>query len=204
MSCVNFLHALKESAAALRRRLKRKHQALHFYTMTHCPQPDLGGLQCIHIAAHDSEGYRAFCGKFGIELMEKYLQRIEEGASFWCLVSETEVLASGWLAYRQPFYIRETDFAFQMADSDTGILFHFVTAPAHRGKGLYGKLLQSMVSRAEGPRRFFIYARPENQASCRGILKAGFHFDGVFPASDPDKTRQYLENLGYTHITRKF
>lgn len=204
MSQNNLLNALKESAAALRRRLNLKHQALNFYTMDRCPAPDLGGLQCICIPAGDTEGYRNLCEKFGIELTEKYLQRIREGASFWCLASETEVLCSGWLAWRQHFYIRETDFAFDMENADTAVLFHFVTAPAHRGKGLYGKLLRAMVSGAEGPAQFFIYARPENEASCRGIAKAGFRLDGVFPASEPEKTVDYLKNLGFSNITRKF
>lgn len=200
----SILSTLKESAASLGRRLKLKHQALNFYTLSRCSAPDLGNLQCISIAPGDTDGYRAFCVKYGLALTEKYLQRIAEGSSFWCLASETEVLCSGWLAWRQPFYIRETDFAFDMASSDTGILFNFVTVPAHRGKGLYGTLLQAMVSGAEGPAQFFIYARPENQASCKGIAKAGFLLDGTFPAKEPEKTVEYLKNLRFTNITRKY
>ncbi len=204
MSQKNIFSALKEAAAAYRLRRKVKHQTLNFYIMSDCPQPDLDGLEFIHIPAGDTDAYRAHCGRFGLEVPEKHLQRIMEGSSYWCLAAEGEVLTGGWVAFRQHFYIRETDFAFDMANSDVGILYNFVTAPAHRGKGLLGKLLSAIVCSDQSPDRFFHYVRPENTSSCKGVLKTSSRLDGVFPASDPEKTVAYLTQLGFTNITRKY
>jgi hypothetical protein len=54
-------------------------------------------------------------------------------------------------------------------------LWDFATLPAWRGRGLYPHLLQGIIAAeaAEAARLWIIHA-PENRASCRGIVKAGF------------------------------
>lgn len=54
-------------------------------------------------------------------------------------------------------------------------LWNFVTLTAHRGLGIYPRLLDAIV-RAEAPNaaRFWIAYAPENRASGSGIRKAGF------------------------------
>ena len=77
--------------------------------------------------------------KYDFKLREKDVQRITDGSSFWCLVLDgKQAVSTGWLAYRQHFYIGETDFGFDMAQSDTGLLYDFNTMAEHRGKGYYG------------------------------------------------------------------
>lgn len=175
-----------------------------FYSSTHCGQPELGEWKLVSIQAHDTEGYKAFCEKYGVKLTDKNLQRIADGSSFWCLVSnEDTVLSSGWMAYRHKFYIGETDFGFDMAESKSAILFNFSTNEAYRGQGLYGLLLQSIVYNAEEPERFLIYTSPDNTSSAKGILKAGFTLDGAKSASD-NSMQEYLTKAGFTSITRKY
>src|ERR1041384_3282160 len=54
-------------------------------------------------------------------------------------------------------------------------LWNFVTLPAHRGKGIYPRLLDAIV-RAESSEadRFWVAYAPENHASGMGIHRAGF------------------------------
>lgn len=58
-----------------------------------------------------------------------------------------------------------------------GYLWNFRTLPDFRGLGIYPHLLQAMIM-GEQPavERFWILHAPENEASRRGILKAGFTF----------------------------
>ncbi|HEX9058344.1 MAG TPA: GNAT family N-acetyltransferase [Ktedonobacterales bacterium] len=54
-------------------------------------------------------------------------------------------------------------------------LWGFATHPAWRGRGLYPRLLQAVVEIERGDaERFWIGRAPGNDASERGILKAGF------------------------------
>ena len=60
-------------------------------------------------------------------------------------------------------------------NADERYLWNFVTLPSHRGRGIYPRLLQAIVSAesADGE-RFWIGYAPENHASGAGIRKAGF------------------------------
>jgi GNAT superfamily N-acetyltransferase len=54
-------------------------------------------------------------------------------------------------------------------------LWNFVTRSAHRGLGIYPRLLQAIVGAESGEaERFWIAYAPENHASGSGIVKAGF------------------------------
>jgi len=58
----------------------------------------------------------------------------------------------------------------------TPIICNCVTLPAHRGQGLYPRLLRASCQRlaAQGFGRAIITCAPDNAASMRGIGKAGF------------------------------
>lgn len=178
----------------------QKHQQL-YYSIATCEQPDLGEFKVVEIRTHSI--YKAFCQQYNLTLREKDLQRLSDGSSFWGLVTKDNLLlSSGWLAYKQYFYIGETDFGFDMKHSHSGILYDFNTKPEYRGHGYYGLLLKSIVHQAKGPTNFIIYTSPDNFSSSKGILKAGFIYDGSLSSSN-HSMKHYLKKHGFTKITRK-
>lgn len=187
-----------------RRWLALRNQKQLYYTMTDCPEPNLGPWKLVCVQPKATDAYRAFCQEHHHLFRDKDLQRIADGSSFWCLTDGNgNVAATGWLAYRQHFYIGETDYGFDMRKSDAAILFDFFTKPEHRGKGLYGMLLRAIIHHSEAPRSYIIYTSPVNAASSRGILKAGFQPLGAFCAAD-GSMEAYLKSVGFTAITRKY
>ena len=84
-----------------------------------------------------------------------------------------EDVAFGWVAPYQAM-IGEIDSAFFIPKGER-YLWNFVTLPAHRGKGIYPRLLDAIVQ-AESIEadRFWVAYAPENHASGVGIEKAGF------------------------------
>lgn len=186
-----------------RKWLKLKHQKQLYYSCTTLEPPKLDSLLLVSIQEKDTVGYEDFCNQYNMTLREKDIQRIRDGSSFWCLTSmENEVLSSGWLAYQQAFYIGETDFGFHMNRSNTAILYDFNTIPSQRGKGLYCLLLRGIVDNASFAKQFIIYTAPDNYASSKGILKAGFQYNGTLSASD-NSLKQYLHKQNFTNIYRK-
>ena len=81
--------------------------------------------------------------------------------------------AFGWVATRSA-EIGELGSAFAIPRGER-YLWNFVTLAAHRGLGIYPRLLDAIV-RAESreAERFWIAYAPENHASGAGIRKAGF------------------------------
>ena len=186
-----------------KRWLKLQNHRQLYYSLSNCEQPDLDSLKLFRFQAQEQNLYRDFCQKYSVKLRDKDLQRLADGSSFWCLVSADDVMvSSGWLAYKQHFYIGETDYGFDMDKSSSGILYDFNTKPEYRGHGYYGLLLKSIVHQAKGPEDYVIYTAPDNHASSKGILKAGFHYDGTLSASD-HSLKQYLRQKGFTSIFRK-
>ena len=88
----------------------------------------------------------------------------------------------GWLA-RRSGGIEELDYSFDLPDGD-GYLWDFVTLPAWRGRGVYPHLLQAIVRQEPGVERFWIGYEANNQASARGIQKAGFQVIGDLALTD--------------------
>ena len=84
-----------------------------------------------------------------------------------------EPAAWGWVATRTA-EIGELGSSFEIPAGER-YLWNFVTLPAHRGQGIYPRLLDAIV-RAESreAERFWIAYAPENHASGAGIRKAGF------------------------------
>lgn len=81
-----------------------------------------------------------------------------------------ELYAYGWVQSWKPFRARFRNFA-----TEGTMLGPYWTSPLLRGQGLYGELLSESLCLCPPPSPAFIYAAPNNSASQRGILKAGFH-----------------------------
>ncbi len=117
-----------------------------------------------------------------------------------------EPVSCGWSAAGQTsFGSPPTVFSVPAANR---YLLDFVTQPAWRGRGLYPRLLQAIVTR-EGAEveRFWILHRANNQASAQGIAKAGFqrvgeiHFlqgggFGLMPTDNGIRAKAGSELLG--------
>ena len=199
----------KDEDMSFKEKLYRQHkkwenlqrQKQLFWHMEKCEKPDLGDLTLITVHAGETEKFRQFCQQYSYTLREKDIDRLRQGSSFWCLVLEGAVVSTCWLAYKQPFYIGETDFGFDMDKSESAIFFDANTMPDHRGKGYYGLLLRSMVSGAVGPQNFIAYTSPSNKSSANGINKAGFIYDGTLGA---DQIMTYLQKQNYTKIYRRY
>ncbi len=84
-----------------------------------------------------------------------------------------EVAGWGWVA-TESATIGELHVRFRVPAGDR-YLWNFVTRPAHRGMGIYPRLLQGIVRRESAEaERFWVVHAPENRASRSGIQKAGF------------------------------
>lgn len=81
--------------------------------------------------------------------------------------------AWGWVATRQAT-IGELATTFDVPRGER-YLWNFVTRAAHRGLGIYPRLLDAIVRAESGEaERFWVAYAPENHASGAGIRKAGF------------------------------
>lgn len=82
-------------------------------------------------------------------------------------------MAYGWSASRGTFF-GSPSVAFTVPYANR-YLRDLVTLPASRGLGIYPRLLQKIVGAESGEaERFWILHEFSNQASARGIAKAGF------------------------------
>jgi GNAT superfamily N-acetyltransferase len=100
-------------------------------------------------------------------------QRFAGGHRPYVAWRNEEPAAFGWVATRTAS-IGELDATFTIPDGER-YLWNFVTLPAHRGLGIYPRLLQAIVAEeSRAAERFWIGYAPENHASGSGIAKAGF------------------------------
>ena len=100
-------------------------------------------------------------------------RRLADGHRAYVAWRGGEPAAWGWVATRAA-RIGELDAEFSLPPGER-YLWNFVTLAAHRGQGVYPRLLDAIV-RAESreAERFWIAHAPENHASGAGIRKAGF------------------------------
>lgn len=92
-------------------------------------------------------------------------------------------VAYGWSAVQRA-EIGEIGCSFVIPDGDR-YLWDFATLPAWRGHGLFPRLLQAIVSaESVAVGRFWIAYLPQNGASERGIIKAGFRTVGAVVSGD--------------------
>lgn len=86
-------------------------------------------------------------------------------------------VAYGWFATSK-VSIGELDINVELP-SDDRYLWDFATLPDWQGRGLYPRLLQSILEQEiQNAKRFWIIHAPENLPSGAGMSKAGFEFVG--------------------------
>ncbi len=115
---------------------------------------------------------------------EEIARRIAQGHRAYLACRDGVAAAWGWVATHTAA-IGELGSSFAIPAGER-YLWNFVTLAAHRGLGIYPRLLDAIV-RAESreAERFWIAYAPENHASGAGIRKAGFvalaelSFDGT-------------------------
>lgn len=98
------------------------------------------------------------------------------------------LVAYGWLASNNAAF-GSPSVSFDVPANNL-YLYHFVTMMPWRGRGFYPRLLQEILLREESTaERFWIIHQSSNQASRKGIAKAGFHIAAqVFHSATEDKT----------------
>lgn len=104
-------------------------------------------------------------------------RRRREDNDVFLLRVNGEPAAYGWSA-RGPAEIGGLDLRFTVPSGER-YLWDFATLPTYRGRGLYPLLLQAILRRQMAEAEWFwIGHEPHNEASRRGILKAGFRLAG--------------------------
>lgn len=99
--------------------------------------------------------------------------RFASGHRAYVAYLDGEPAAFGWVATRVAV-IGELGATFELPFGER-YLWNFVTLSAHRGKGIYPRLINAIVRAESGEAyRFWIAYAPENRASGSGIRKAGF------------------------------
>lgn len=134
------------------------------------PTPPLAALLPLAVARVSDAGLMAALqGREAAEIA----RRIDAGHRPYVASWAGEPAAWGWVATRTA-EIGELGSSFAIPDGER-YLWNFVTLAAHRGLGIYPRLLDAVV-RAESreAERFWIASAPENHASGAGIAKAGF------------------------------
>ena len=115
----------------------------------------------------------AFMARLQDRTVEEMRARFDAGHRAYVAWRNEEPAAWGWVATTTA-HIGELGASFPIPAGER-YLWNFVTLPAHRGLGIYPRLLQAIV-RAESreAERFWIACAPENHASGGGIARAGF------------------------------
>lgn len=121
----------------------------------------------------------------------RYRMRVRD-ARLLCLIEHDELCAYGWMQRADPFLRR-----YRWLIPKGTLLGFFWTAPQHRGRGLYGRILAHCIaiSHDRDVMPLIIYANPYNTASLRGIEKAGFVRLGSYEVTS------WLGGLWCTHRT---
>lgn len=109
--------------------------------------------------------------------------RMQDGHLLYIGWLREQPVAYGWSAVQRA-EIGEIGCSFVVPDSDR-YLWDFATLPAWRGRGLYPHLLQAILAaESVAAQRFWIAYLPQNNASERGIVKAGFRPVGAVIGAD--------------------
>jgi len=101
----------------------------------------------------------------------------------------------GWMA-RDNAKIGELNHEFILPTGNR-YLWNFRTLEAYRGLGIYPALLQYILQNGDHKaNRFWIIHAPENNASLKGIQKAGFEYVGkLYLNEDSNATIEYNETV---------
>src|SRR3954467_8263900 len=105
--------------------------------------------------------------------MEEMQRRFAAGHRAYVASLHGVPAAWGWVAPRTAT-IGELQATLTLPEGER-YLWNFVTRPAHRGLGIYPRLLAEILrAESQDADRFWIAYAPENRASASGIRKAGF------------------------------
>jgi GNAT superfamily N-acetyltransferase len=99
-------------------------------------------------------------------------QRFADGHRAYVAWRAGEAAAWGWVATRTA-RIGELESTFGIPAGER-YLWNFVTLAAHRGQGIYPRLLNGIVAAESDANQYWVAYAPENHASGTGIRKAGF------------------------------
>lgn len=113
---------------------------------------------------------------------DRVVLRFQGGHRPYAAFLDDEPVAYGWAAL-QSGGIEELDFSFEVPPDDC-YLWDFVTLPDWRGRGIYPHLLQAILRQEDAVSRFWIGYEAGNEASARGIAKAGFGVVGDLEVAD--------------------
>ena len=103
--------------------------------------------------------------------------RLTNGHRPYVARMDGQPVAYGWLATSK-VSIGELDINVELPPDDR-YLWDFATLPDWQGRGLYPRLLQSILEQEiQNAKRFWIIHAPENLPSGAGMSKAGFEFVG--------------------------
>ena len=110
-------------------------------------------------------------------LRQKSIDRRIDGHRPYVARMDGQPVAYGWLATSK-VSIGELDINVELPPDDR-YLWDFATLPNWQGRGLYPRLLQSILEQEiQNAKRFWIIHAPENLPSGAGMSKAGFEFVG--------------------------
>lgn len=105
------------------------------------------------------------------------MNRRQDGHRPYIARVDGQPVAYGWLATSK-VSIGELDINVELPPNDR-YLWDFATLPDWQGRGLYPRLLQSILEQEiNNAKRFWIIHAPENLPSGAGMSKAGFEFVG--------------------------
>lgn len=150
------------------------------------PLPPLDLPQQLTTQPADSlDAISAQCGFTRLELE----RRVAEGHQPWLARIGDDLAGWGWMATRAA-HIGGLELSLALPSGDR-YLWDFVTLPEWRGRRIYPALIQAMMRADLAAERFWIGHDMANQASRRGILRAGMTDIGAVHAS-PDSALVYV------------
>ena len=144
----------------------------------------------------------------GNTTMEEVTKRLANDNLAFVAYLNNQPAAFGWMA-RDNAKIGELNHEFILPPGNR-YLWNFRTLEAYRGLGIYPALLQYILQNADDEgNRFWIIHAPENQASLKGIEKAGFAYVGKLYLNENDNPSieynetalTFQEELEYMDIT---
>lgn len=134
------------------------------------PQPALAPLDGLEVRIETRADVMALLQSRSEAEMSR---RLAEGHRAYVASRSGQPAAWGWVATRTA-HIGELASTFTIP-KDHRYLWNFVTHTAHRGLGIYPRLLDAIVRAEQSDvERFWVVYAPENHASGAGIRKAGF------------------------------
>lgn len=128
------------------------------------------------VAPFTAEDLEAFRGT-GAKDLETTPDRLARGDRPWGLWEGETLVAYGWTATRPTAYSDKFEI---VPGPDEAYFFDYFTHPDHRGRGAYPILLAGIADALarEGVKAGWIAVGDWNEASWRGVRKAGFRHAG--------------------------